>query len=143
MLLVNKLVKNSIKVKQKPRLTREEQKMRDAALSQPKRVRVPRHAIIREKYNSSVAENYEKAAASSDCKFLNTNDERVAVESEPEIKLTEFIPTKIYLKKEVKTKAMEAVNHTVTTKSPTGKVISKVKICSVASDPGSPDCISL
>ena len=133
-----KIQKKKLKIKAK--ITREEQKARDLALSQPKCVRIPRHKLSRQKFTSSVMESYDKISAVS---AYQANREELVIETEPEIKMTEFIPTKIFLKKEVKRKAMQAVNHTVTTKSPTGEVISKIKLCSVASDPGSPECLSL
>mmetsp|Transcript_24966 Transcript_24966/g.22150 ORF Transcript_24966/g.22150 Transcript_24966/m.22150 type:complete len:125 (+) Transcript_24966:157-531(+) len=124
-------------------MSRDEQKARDLALSQPRWVvRHPHHKVCREKQVSSALEIYDREIISPNTQLLSEESDEV-VESEHEIKLTEFIPTKIYLKKEVKSKAMEAVNHTVTTKSPKGDVISKVRVCSLGSDPGSPGCISL
>lgn len=129
-----KLEKDGKNQKSKKRTSRQEQKERDAALSKPKWQKVPLEKKIQEKLAThEVCNEYEDNLSSTGQLSV-----KLPVESEPEIKLTEFIPTKIFLKKEIKKKAMQAVNHTVTTKSSKGEVLSKIKVCSVTSDSGSP-----
>ncbi|CAI2386242.1 unnamed protein product [Moneuplotes crassus] len=119
--------------KPKKRMSRQEQKERDSALSKPKWQKVPLEKKIKEKLAThEICNEYADNLSST-----GQLSHKLAPESEPEIKMTQFIPTKIFLKKEVKKKAMQAVNHTVTTKSSKGEVLSKIKVCSVTSDSGS------
>jgi len=85
------------------------------------------------KFASSNIEIVNEAANTSFCQD-DTQEVNDIPESEQEIRLTEFVPTKIYLKKDLKKQWMVAVNHTVTTMSPNGKVVSKIKICSVKTE---------
>lgn len=118
--------------KSKVAVSIKQQKERDAILSQPKNACKPKYNLSKKRYTSSYFDQCETVATAYGDKQAKTEPWN-EVESEPEIKLTHFVPTKIYLKKEVKQKAMQAVNHTVTTMSPTGKVVSRIKICSSTS----------
>lgn len=49
------------------------------------------------------------------------------------IRLTEFVPTQLKLKRDLSKRISRAINKTVTTVSPTGSVVSNIKTCSVVS----------
>lgn len=128
----HQLQKENVKPnKPKCGVSKKRQQEKDAALSQPKRIR--ERPVKPAKYCSSLMDIKDTLSQTTNCagelEVAKTNPE-----TEPEIRLTKFVPTQIFLKKDLTKKCMHAVNHTVTTVTPTGKVVSNIKICSIMSD---------
>jgi hypothetical protein len=116
--------------KSKVTISKKRQQERDDELSKPKRVRQPCLPVIKKRGASCKIDTNNEICNTSIYPMEEAIPSKTP-ESEPEIRLTEFVPTKIFLKKDIKKECLKAVNHTVTTLSPTGKVMSNIKICSI------------
>lgn len=126
-----KTIKNSVNTKSsKQKLTAHKKNVPNTVVQNDKLKKLP---IKRSNTNKLRKLNNSKKGTS----MFDASKEEEANFIEKPIKLTEFVPMKIKLKRDFDKKQIQVVNQTLSASSPCGSMASNIRICSLISESNS------